>query len=238
MSLSLIIPCKNEEGNISLLLTSIIHLLKKYEIEVLVIDDHSTDNTVSIIKRFNVKKIKVIKNMQIGLGSAIATGIINSKKKYFTIMMADSSDSIQDLKKYYLHAKKNKYDGIFGSRFYKKSKVTNYPIVKLLLNRIFNYMVKIIYGYDFNDFTNAFKCYRTKYIKQKILPIDSYSFNVFFEIPIKCFIYNAIIKKIAISWANKRKGKSNFLIKELSYHYFFTFIRCLYLQKFKNKFTK
>jgi len=238
MSLSIIIPCKNEEGNISLLLTNIIHLLKKYDIEVLVIDDHSTDNTASIIKRFNIKKIKVIKNIQIGLGSAITTGIINSKKKYFTIMMADSSDSIQDLKKYYLHAKKNKYDGIFGSRFYKKSKVTNYPIVKLLLNRTFNYMVKIIYGYDFNDFTNAFKCYRTKYIKEKILPIDSYSFNVFFEIPIKCFIYNAAIQKIAINWTNQRKGKSNFLIKELSYHYFFTFIRCLYLKKFKTKFTK
>lgn len=238
MSLSIIIPCKNEGGNISLLLTNIIYLLKKYDIEVLVIDDHSTDSTASIIKQFNIKKIKVIKNIQIGLGSAITTGIINSRKKYFTIMMADSSDGIQDLKKYYLHAKKNKYDAIFGSRFYKKSQVTNYPIVKLLLNRIFNYMVKIIYGYDFNDFTNAFKCYRTKYIKEKILPIDSYSFNVFFEIPIKCFIYNAVIQKIAINWTNQRKGKSNFLIKELSYHYFFTFIRCLYTKKFKNKFTK
>lgn len=238
MSLSIIIPCKNEGGNISLLLTNIIYLLKKYDIEVLVIDDHSTDNTISIIKRFNIKKIKVIKNNQIGLGSAITTGIVNSKKKYFSVMMADSSDGIQDLKNYYLYAKKNKYDCIFGSRFYKKSKVTNYPIVKLLLNRIFNYMVKIIFGYDFNDFTNAFKCYRTQYIKEKILPIDSYSFNVFFEIPIKCFIYNARIQKIPINWTSQRKGKSNFLIKELSYHYFFTFIRCLYLKKFKNRFTK
>jgi dolichol-phosphate mannosyltransferase len=238
MSLSIIIPCKNEQDNIYLLLKNIFYLLKKYDIEVLVIDDNSTDNTVSIIKRLNIEKIKVIKNNQIGLGSAIGTGIINSRKKYFTIMMADSSDSIQDLKKYYLICKKNKYDGIFGSRFYKKSKVTNYPIVKLLLNRIFNYMVKIIYGYDFNDFTNAFKCYRTKYIKQKILPIDSYSFNVFFEIPIKCFIYKAVIHKIAINWTNQRKGKSNFLIKELSYHYFFTFVRCLYIKKFKTKFTK
>ena len=129
MSLSVIIPCKNEEGNISLLLTNIIHLLKKYDIEVLVIDDHSTDNTASIIKRFNVKKIKVIKNNQIGLGSAISTGIINSKKKYFTIMMADSSDSIQDLKKYYIHAKKISTTVFLEAVFIKSHKL---PTILLL----------------------------------------------------------------------------------------------------------
>ena len=59
MSLSIIIPCKNEQDNIYLLLKNIFYLLKKYDIEVLVIDDNSTDNTVSIIKRLNIEKIKL-----------------------------------------------------------------------------------------------------------------------------------------------------------------------------------
>ena len=70
------------------------------------------------------------------------------------------SDDVEDLKKYYNLINKNELDAVFGSRFLKNSKIENYPKLKLILNRFFNLIVKIIFRSEYNDFTNAFKIYR------------------------------------------------------------------------------
>ena len=56
-------------------------------------------------------------------------------------MMADQSDDINDLIKYFDLIKTEKYDAVLGSRFMKESKVNDYPLQKLVLNRIFNFFV-------------------------------------------------------------------------------------------------
>ena len=50
-------------------------------------------------------------------------------------MMADLSDDIEDLKKYHNLISSEQFDAIFGSRFLKESKIKNYPLQKLILNR-------------------------------------------------------------------------------------------------------
>ena len=57
--------------------------------------------------------------------------------------MADLSDDINDLKRYNTILDQKNVDAVLGSRFLKKSKVKNYPIRKLVLNRIFNLLVLI-----------------------------------------------------------------------------------------------
>ena len=74
--------------------------------------------------------------------------------------MCDGSDDIDDLKNYIEIIKKENLDAVFGSRFLKNSKIIGYPKFKLILNRIFNYFVSLIYMNKYNDFTNAFKIYK------------------------------------------------------------------------------
>ena len=92
--------------------------------------------------------------------------------------MSDLSDSLNDLVRYFTSIRKNNYDAVFGSRFIKNSKVIDYPINKLILNRIFNLFVKLFFKTNLNDFTNAFKIYKKSSLL-KILPIVSENFNVF-----------------------------------------------------------
>ena len=66
----------------------------------------------------------------------------------------------------------------------KNSKIIDYPILKLILNRIFNNFVRIIFLTKFNDFTNAFKIYKVDTLKE-LLPIVSENFNTFLELPLK-----------------------------------------------------
>ena len=140
-------------------------------------------------------------------------------------MMADRSDDIEDLKKYYKLIKFENLDAILGSRFLKESKVYDYPIQKLILNRIFNFFVSLIFFNKYNDYTNAFKIYKKKTLLE-IMPLISESFNIFLEIPLKIISRNYKYKIIPINWMGRKKGKSKFKIKELRSKYLFTLIYC------------
>lgn len=227
MSLSIIIPVRNEELQIKKTLKKLLEFARKYiKIEIILINDFSTDNTVQEVKKFKKKRIiKIFNNTKPGLGSAIRLGIKKSKKKYLCIFMSDMSDDLKDLEKYYKIIQKKNLDAVFGSRFSKISKVRNYPLIKLTLNRIFNYFVKILFLSDYNDFTNAFKIYKKKSLIS-IYPLVSDNFNIFLELPLKFISRKYKYDIIPINWTNRKKGVSKFKIKELSSMYLFTLMYC------------
>jgi dolichol-phosphate mannosyltransferase len=231
VSLSIIIPCKNEEKTI---LKTFLKLKKKIKFkikkfEIILIDDFSKDNTLGILKKISKqsKNIKVIKNKYKGLGGAINLGIKFSKNKYIAIMMADLSDDPYDLIRYYKEISNNDLDAVFGSRFMRQSKVVEYPIKKLIYNRIFNIFVKLIFLSKYNDFTNAFKIYKKNTLID-LKPLVSENFNIFLELPLKTINRKKKIKIIPINWRNRKIGSSKFKVNELSSKYFFTLIYCFF----------
>ncbi len=229
MLLSIIIPCRDEADTILETVNFIINELNDIPHELILVNDFSKDNTLNILKEISKNHQNIIfhNNKIQGLGGAIETGIKNSTGLYISIMMADLSDNVSDLKKYVNIVKDDKnIDAVFGSRFNKDSKVYNYPLKKLFLNRIFNYFVKIIFLSNYNDFTNAFKLYKRDSLIE-LFPIVSENFNIFLELPLKIISRGFNYKIISISWNNRKKGKSKFNIKELSSKYFFTLIYCL-----------
>lgn len=237
MSLSIIIPVYNESRNLEKTVKNLRKIKKNIKkFNLIFIDDFSTDNTLNILVKLSKKYsfIKIHKNKKKGLGSAIEEGIKRSNFNYVAVFMADSSDSINDLNRYYKIISTKKYDAILGSRFIKDSKIKDYPFFKYFLNRIFNNFVKLIFFSDYNDFTNAFKIYK-KSVLRELLPIVSENFNVFLEIPLKIISRKYTYKIIPISWQNRRVGKSNFKIKELSSMYIFTLIYCVIEKILLNK---
>ena len=140
--------------------------------------------------------------------------------------MSDLSDSIDDLESYYKIISDENVDAVFGSRFIKGSKVIEYPKKKLILNRNFNLITKLVFFSDYNDFTNAFKIYK-KNALIKTFPLVSESFNVFLELPLKIISRKMKYKIIPITWVNRKEGTSKFDIKELRAKYLFTLIYCL-----------
>ena len=230
MSLSILIPCKNEEDNlentVEIIKKKISKKIKNYEF--VIIDDFSNDNTSLVCRKLSSKnKNFIYKNNKVkGLGGAINLGIKVSRYKYIAIMMADLSDSPNDLIKYYNIITKKKLDAVFGSRFLKDSKVNDYPLKKLIFNRFFNYIVKYLFFSKYNDFTNAFKIYK-KEVLIEIKPLVSENFNIFLEMPLKIITRKKKFQIIPISWKIRKKGSSKFKIKELSSKYFFTLFYCL-----------
>ena len=200
--------------------------LKNIDYEVLIINDFSKDNTLEKARTlFKSKNFRVLDNKKKGLGGAINLGIKEATGSKIAIMMADQSDDINDLIKYNSLINDGNYDAILGSRFLRGSNVINYPLQKLILNRVFNYFVGFIFWNNYNDYTNAFKIYKKKTLEE-IAPIISESFNIFLEIPLKIISRNYRYKIIPINWTGRTKGVSKFKIKELRSKYLFTLIYC------------
>ena len=229
--LSIIIPIRNEYENLDNIEIQFTSHLNEMLYEAILINDFSTDNTFNKALEISNKNKNfiVLNNSQKGLGGAISLGIKKAKGEFICIMMADFSDSIIDLKKYYRLIQEKNLDAVFGSRFIRGSKINNYPKKKLLLNRIFNFLVKLLFFNNYNDYTNAFKIYKTKVLKS-FLPLVSESFNIFLEMPLKVISRNYKFEVIPISWDGRKKGKAKFEIKELRSKYLFTLFYC-FLEK-------
>ena len=225
--LSIIVPVRNESNIIHEVFDYFSNNLKDIQYEVLIINDFSNDDTFNKCKKLvdEYKNFRIFDNPKKGLGGAINFGINEAKGDNISIMMADLSDDIDDLKRYNVLMKQGNFDAILGSRFTRDSKVKGYPIQKLILNRIFNFLVSIVFFNKYNDYTNAFKIYKKKTLVE-IMPLISESFNIFLEIPLKIISRNYRYKIISINWIGRKKGESKFKIKELGAKYLFTLIYC------------
>ena len=228
MKLSIIIPVRNEKFLIKKIVDQLQNKLKILSYEIIFIYDFSTDNTAEVINEVIKTKpqVRICNNKKKGLGGAITEGINNATGEVICIMMSDLSDGIDDLEKYYNIIKGENIDAVFGSRFIEGSKIIGYPKKKLILNRIFNFITKLLFISDYNDFTNAFKIYK-KSALLKTFPLVSESFNIFLELPLKIISRKMKYKIIPISWVNRKEGTSKFDIKELRAKYLFTLIYCL-----------
>ena len=80
MSMSIIIPARNEAQIILRTIRKIIKKFKKLNYEIIVINDFSTDDTLKKVKKLNNSKVKIYNNINPGLGGAIRLGINKVKK--------------------------------------------------------------------------------------------------------------------------------------------------------------
>jgi len=113
------------------------------------------------------------------------------------------------------------------------SRVVDYPVHKLLINRLANWFIKIIFGIRYNDVTNAFKLYRREVIGG-IQPILSHHFNLTVELPLKAIARGYSYTVIPIRWYNRKSGISKLRIKEMGSRYLFI-VLYVWLEKHLSK---
>ena len=154
-----------------------------------------------------------------GFGFAVKRGLENFRGEAVCIVMADLSDSPEDILKYY-EKLKDGYECVFGSRFMRGSKVISYPKHKFVINRLANWFIKFLFRLDYNDITNAFKCYRREVI-EGIQPILSHHFNLTVELPLKAIVRGYTYAKIPVSWTNREVGISKLKLQEMGSRYLF-----------------
>jgi dolichol-phosphate mannosyltransferase len=224
VKLSVVIPAYNEEGSIEGTLRDLSAALGEAELdyELLVVDDNSRDRTADLVARVaeadpSVRCVR--SHYPNGFGFAVRAGLDLFEGDAVAIVMADGSDSPEDVVRYHGVLEAG-YDCAFGSRFLPTSRVHDYPRLKLYLNRIVNWWIKQLFRHGYNDTTNAFKAYRREVI-ENIQPLLSNHFNLTVELPLKAVVRGHSFAVIPISWSNRATGESKLGLTEMGSRYLF-----------------
>ena len=133
--------------------------------------------------------------------------------------MADGSDAPDDLVQYF-YILRDRAECAFGSRFLVQSRVEGYPRLKLVINRLANLFIRLLFGLRYNDVTNAFKGYRATVI-QGCRPLLSPHFNLTVELPLKAIVRGYSYEVVPISWRQRRRGISRLRLQEMGSRYLF-----------------
>ncbi len=221
---SVVMPARDEEESLPASVTDIFETFTREGIphEIVVVDDGSKDGTWKVLQELK-EKVPTLAPTQNpgphGFGRAIIWGLNHMAGDSCVIMMADASDSPSDAVNYW-KILNDGYDCAFGSRFVKGGKVVDYPRIKLAVNRLANFLVRLGFRHGLNDTTNAFKAYRRTVI-DGCRPLIAPHFNLTVEIPLKAIVRGFTFKVVPISWQNRKYGVAKLKIKEMGSRYFF-----------------
>jgi len=230
MKLSIVIPAHNEEGEVRPTVNRLHERLQQENIEheILVINDHSTDGTEGALKEMigEGDYFRYLNNRYSpGFGMAVRCGLENFKGDAVAVYMADSSDRPEDLVLFYCTMLADGVDCVFGSRFIRGGKLVDYPLPKRILNRLANTGIRLLFGFGYNDITNAFKLYRRTAI-DGLKPFLSYHFNLTVELPLKAIVRGYSYSVVPNHWINRKTGISKLKIREMGSRYLFIVLYC------------
>ena len=232
--LSVVIPCRDEQDAIA---STVEHLqleLRLHNVphEIIAVDDGSADSTWETLQDLSrrIPALRPVRNTgEHGYGRAVICGIDFSKGDALVIMMADESDDCRDVVRYW-NLLCDGWDAVFGSRFIRGGGVIDYPAHKLLVNRMANLFLRLLFRVPLNDFTNAFKAYRREAV-EGCRPFLAAHFNLTVELPLKVIVRGYSWTTMPITWRNRLKGISKLKIKEMGSRYLFIALYC-WLEKY------
>jgi dolichol-phosphate mannosyltransferase len=224
MKLSVVMPAQNEEGSVGATVEGVVAVLEREQVdyEVVVVDDGSEDSTAAVVEAIGAGNPRVRchpSHYEKGFGMAIRAGLDVFQGDAVAIVMADASDNPEDLVKYHGLLEEG-WDCAFGSRFMAGAQIHDYPRLKLTINRLANWFIRILFRHRYNDTTNAFKAYRREVI-ETIQPLLSKHFNLTVEMPLKAIVRGHSYAVIPTDWTNRATGVAKLKMKEMGSRYLF-----------------
>jgi dolichol-phosphate mannosyltransferase len=224
MKVSVVIPAHDEAEVIGPTVTAIASALEEAgrDYEVVVVDDASSDRTGAVVAELGERnpRIRVLRSHYAnGFGFAVRAGLESFTGDAVAIVMGDGSDDPRDLVRYFELLDEG-YDCAFGSRFVSGGSVHDYPRFKLLVNRVVNFGVQLLFRHGYDDTTNAFKAYRREVV-ESVQPLVSNHFNLTVELPLKAIIRGYSYAIVPISWTNRAAGESKLGLREMGSRYAF-----------------
>ena len=208
--LSIIIPGYNEEKRLPETLKKVEGFVRsqKYKTEVIVVDDGSTDATVSIARNFSKQfpELRVIENSQNkGKGMVVRQGMLAATGEYRLFMDADSSSPVTSVET--LLKNVSEYDVVIGSRYIELGSIkVKQPLTRRIISRGSNWLIQRTILPGIKDTQCGFKLF-SAVAAEKIFKRQSmtgWSFD--FEILTIARELGYSIKEVAVPWSDSKNS--------------------------------
>jgi glycosyltransferase involved in cell wall biosynthesis len=209
MSTDIIVPCRNEAGQIENLLQAIVSQLKQGD-KLIIVEGGSFDATFEIVSNFasKNKNVRVLKQLGKGKFDAVLTGIRNAEQKYVMIWDADGTVSFEDNLKIYEFQQDEPFL-ITGDRL----KGVREPKAMQFFNLVGNYFFAVMWGFLLKKQPLDTLCGTKKFPRNLLesspnwlLANDPYGD---FSILATSMFQNLSIVTIPVDYAARRYGKTN-----------------------------
>ncbi|APY07714.1 glycosyltransferase [Winogradskyella sp. J14-2] len=199
--LSLVIPLYNEEENIKPLLSNIDNALNEYNIEVILVNDFSTDKTVNIIKNLYHPKVKLIElRKNYGQSSALAAGIDNAEGKHIVTLDGDLQNDPNNIPAMLQKLHSENWDVIVGIRNHRKD-----SFLKKLPSKIANFLIRKATKLNIKDHGCALKVFKKNIAKELNLYGEMHRF-----IGLLAYLNGARVGEINVNHNRRIHGKSKY----------------------------
>lgn len=206
----IIVPVLNEVIGVGDLLEH----LKQFQVDLLFIDDHSTDGTTEVLReavRRNPERYFLLERpRKMGFGTASIVGFKWAlERNYERILEMDGDYSHDPDDVPGLLAAAEDYDLVIGSRYVGGIRVRNWPLIRLALSVGAGYYVRAVTGLPLRDPTSGFKCFRREVLDSLNLDeihSNGYSFNI--EINYRTWMAAFTLVEVPIVFTERKGGES------------------------------
>lgn len=212
MQLSIVIPAYNEEKIIAEAIQKIADYFNnlKYDYELIIVDDCSSDRTKKQIEKKLSSKIFLIENQKnLGKGASLKKGILQAKNDWVLVTDADLSTPIKEFDKF-IDFFDSGIDIAIGSRKTQKNLIKKaQPWWKQILGMSGNKIIKIILGLAYNDTQCGFKLFGPK-VKPLIKKQKISRWGFDFELLFLARQLDLRVKEVGVVWYNNHNSKVKF----------------------------
>jgi SAM-dependent methyltransferase len=205
-AVSIVIPCRDEEGNVTALVERLLALYGEYVREIVLVDDNSRDGTraaIEALARAEPRVRGVFRSPPNGVGRALADGLAAASGKWILTADCDFQHLLPEFRDLFDAAAEG-WDVAVGSRFSRHSVLLNYPFSKIFANRAFHVLAQVFLWRRFRDLTNNLKLMRREVVEDLVLREPGFAVNA--EIGLEPLLVGYRLREVPISWINRTPG--------------------------------
>lgn len=204
--LSIIIPAYNEEDRIKPTLEAYLDYFKDQNVEIIVIMNGCTDNTLKVVESIKDPRLKYLNLKQPGKGNALLQGFKIASGDLISYIDADNSTTPEFLNK--LLENMEDWDCVMGSRYLKNSTMlTKQPFSRRIASRGYNLLVRLILNLQFKDTQAGAKIFKKQAIESITENFKTSGWGIDVSILYKIKKKGFTIKEIPIEWQDTKGSK-------------------------------